>query len=288
MPGLTYGRIKVIFYVYMEHITTDRKTGLMYRRWQADKPKAVFVLVHGLGAQSGRWEFLAEFFLRRNISSYALELRGFGETRDLKGHVDSFDVYFDDIRRLHDIAKENNPGKKLFLIGQSLGGLICFLMGASDADLFNGVVCITPALSNRLKFGFINYIKLFLSLFYNPTKRFSLPFTTEMCTRDVDYQKVLDSDSREIRFATAKLLQNTMFSQVKAAMVRKKVKCPILFLLAGKDQLVDSTYNRKIFELLEEKDKKVIEYADMHHALNVDLGRENVFEDIWQWIGGHL
>jgi len=260
----------------------------MYRLWRADEPEAVFVLIHGLGTQSGRWEFLAEFFLRRNISSYALELRGFGETRDLKGHVDSFDVYFDDVRRLHDIAKENNPGKKLFLIGQSLGGLICFLMTVSDPHLFEGVVCITPALSNRLKFGLFNYAQMFLSLLYNPTKRFDLPFTTEMCTRDIGYQKMMDSDSREIRFATAHFLKNLLFAQIKAVILRKKIKSPILFLLAGNDLLVNSAFSRKIFESLSTQDKKLIEYPGMYHALNVDLERGKVFNDISNWIGSHL
>jgi alpha-beta hydrolase superfamily lysophospholipase len=32
---------------------------MMVRRWKAPSPKAVLLLVHGLGAHSARWDFLA-------------------------------------------------------------------------------------------------------------------------------------------------------------------------------------------------------------------------------------
>jgi len=54
-------------------------TDLLYRRWDAGpafaSPKAVFVLVHGLGAHSARWEFLAGHFAARGFASSAIELR---------------------------------------------------------------------------------------------------------------------------------------------------------------------------------------------------------------------
>jgi alpha-beta hydrolase superfamily lysophospholipase len=32
---------------------------IMYRRWNVPSSKAVLLLVHGLGAHSARWDFLA-------------------------------------------------------------------------------------------------------------------------------------------------------------------------------------------------------------------------------------
>ena len=47
--------------------------GITYRRWRADEPKCALLLVHGLGAHGGRWEAFADYFLKRSISSYAIE-----------------------------------------------------------------------------------------------------------------------------------------------------------------------------------------------------------------------
>ena len=93
--------------------------------------------MHGLGGYSERWKALAEFFYKRNISSYALELKGFGETSDLKGHIDSFDIYLNDIKSLQRIVAKENPEKKIFLLGESLGGLLSFLLVIKERKWFS-------------------------------------------------------------------------------------------------------------------------------------------------------
>jgi alpha-beta hydrolase superfamily lysophospholipase len=48
--------------------------GTDYRRWRAPDPRCVFLLVHGLGTHSGRWEAMAGFFLDKGVSSYAVNI----------------------------------------------------------------------------------------------------------------------------------------------------------------------------------------------------------------------
>jgi alpha-beta hydrolase superfamily lysophospholipase len=61
----------------MELIGTD----ILYRKWDtappAASPKAVFLLAHGLGAHSARWDLLAGFLARNGYASYGIELRGY-------------------------------------------------------------------------------------------------------------------------------------------------------------------------------------------------------------------
>src|SRR3989338_3153640 len=96
----------------MHELMLDGKSGILYRKSAPPSPRAVLLLVHGLGAHSGRWQALSDFFFNNNISTYAIELKGFGETRDLRGHIDSFNIYFDDIVSLHDIMVKGNPLKR--------------------------------------------------------------------------------------------------------------------------------------------------------------------------------
>lgn len=262
----------------------DKKTGVSYRKWPAASPKAAMLLIHGLGTQSESWEFFASFFLRHNIPSYAIELKGFGQTEGPKGHIESFRTYFDDIRNLRGIIIAENKGAKVFLAGQSFGGLLAFSMALHEPRLFDGLVCIAPAFAPTLKFTIFDYINIISSSFYRPRKCFKMPFTSEMCTRDTDYQIVLDSDPREIRFATAKLLRNTAFAEIRSIIFKNRLKDPALFLVSGKDTLASTAVTRKVFKGLKIKDKEIIEYPGMLHALNVELGREKVFGDILQWV----
>ncbi len=259
-------------------------TGLIYRQWEALPCRAVVLLIHGVGAHSGRWEFLADFFLKNEISSYAIELKNFGETNNLKGHKGSFNIYFEDIRNLQSIIRAENKGKPIFCAGESFGALIAFLMIKTKPDLFDGLICISPAFSNRLRFSFLDYISIFYFWFFNPGKQFKIPFNSGMLTRDVGYQKFMDSDSRERRTATAQFLINVLIAQIRSKLLRKRFNIPVFFLLPGRDQVVNSEVSRKVFKTLRAEDKTIIQYADMFHALSIDSGRETVFEDILKWI----
>jgi len=265
-------------------IKEHKKTGILYRKWAAASPKAALLLVHGLGTHSDSWKFTGDFFLKRNISSYAIELRGFGQTKGLKGHVDSFNTYYKDIKALRELIIKENGNIKVFLAGQSMGGVIVFTASALYPRLFDGVICIAPAFMAKLKFSALEYADIFTSFFYNGKKNFNLPFSTEMCTRDSEHQKTMDSDPREIRFATSNLLVSVFLAGLQGSFLKNRIESPVLFLLAGEDTLVSSGVCGKIFKGLKVKDKTLIEYPGMYHALNVELGREKVFEDIFKWI----
>ena len=107
----------------MGHIVDDKEKNIMYEEWKCPHPRATLVLVHGLGACTSRWNFLAEFFLTHNISSYAIMLKGFGKTSGPRGHADSFNTYIHDVRELCEIVKKENPVAKVFALGESMGAL---------------------------------------------------------------------------------------------------------------------------------------------------------------------
>jgi len=265
-------------------IREDAKTGIIYRKWAAASPKAALLLVHGLGTYGDSWKFAGDFFLKRNISSYAVDLRGFGKTRGLRGHVDSFDIYYDDIKALREIIVRENGPVKIFLTGQSMGGVIVFAASALNPHLFDGTICLAPAFTAKLPFSAVEYADIFASFFYNGKKNFNLPFSAEMCTRDTEHQRAMNSDDLEIRFATSRLLVSIFLAGLRGRFLKNKIDGPVLFLLAGEDALVSSRACRKVFKGLRTKDKTLIEYPGMHHALNVELDRDKVFADIFKWV----
>lgn len=267
----------------MPEIKVLHQTDILYRHWTAQNSKAVFLMVHGLGAHSSRWNFLAEYLSTNNIESYALDLKGFGNTTTTRGHIDSFKYYYNDIIALAKHIKKENPKKKIFLLGESLGGLISFNLTIANPEIFDGLITLSPAFKNNMNFKISDYIKLVAYLLFSQTKTLLVPFTSEMCTRDKEYQKIMNHNPLEIRIASAKLLLNSLIAQIRAKLIAKKLKTPTLFLLAGRDQLVDKQESRNIFSKLPIKDKKLIEYPEMYHALSIDLDREKVFSDILDW-----
>lgn len=261
------------------------KQGLLYRTWDAASPRAVLLLIHGMGAHAARWDFLGSHMAARGVTSYGLELRGFGRTPDRpRGHIDSFSIWEEDILRLRGIIALEHPDKKVFLLGESLGGITVFNLAASHPEDFAGQVHISPCFKNGLKFPLSSYLTLVAQYPFNKRKTIPVPFTSAMCTRDGDYAAVMDANPDELRVSSLKMLMDTMSGQKQAFRAAARASVPVLFLLAGRDFLVDASASRKLFGRLALADKTVIEYPEMHHALSIDLGRERVFDDILAWL----
>lgn len=246
-----------------------------FRQWVIPEPRAVFLLVHGLGAHTGRWEAMAGFFLKNGISSYAIEIPGFNNCHS-------------GILRLRGVISKKNPSKKIFLVGESLGGIISFSLAIEKPHLFDGLICLSPAFTSRLRLPLSDYIKMSLALLYDQKKQFRIPFDSSMCTRDMDYRIKMETDDRESRSASAMVLAKILLFQSYARATKKRLQTPVLFMSAGDDKIVDQDRTRQVFNGLSVSDKTLIEYPGMYHSLSIDLGKEKVFEDLLRWVSKRI
>lgn len=260
------------------------KRNILYRQWGTSSPRAVVLMVHGLGGHSNNWEYVADFLTKHSITSYSIELKGFGNTEGVKGHIDSLNVYIKDVRRLYSIIKREHRRLPVFIAGESMGGLISFLTVIKKPRLFRGLICVSPGFASSLKFSLGDYIRMVSARFYNAKKQFIMPFDSDMCTRDPECKKVIDNDKLEHRFATPKLLQSILLGQLSSRILKHKVRTDTLFMLSGADTFVDPDASRKIFNGIKFEHKKMIVYPEMRHALTVELGREKVFDDLLNWL----
>ncbi len=226
---------------------------------------------------------MADFFLRKGISSYAVELRDLKATGKTGDRYESFGSYYSKILSLYYIAAKENPAKKIFLVGESLGALISFLLCVRRPGLFNGLICISPAFEASNKLSPSEYIRILAPLFYNPEKQFVLPFDSSMCTRDNDYIKKMDQDPYEYRSVSSRMVFYIFLAQIRARIVKNKMSTPVLFLIAGDDKIVDAAKSKAIFKGLAVKDKTLVEFPGMYHSLSIDLGKEEVFGEILKW-----
>jgi alpha-beta hydrolase superfamily lysophospholipase len=71
-------------------------TRLAYRSWPVTGSRTTFAVVHGLGEHSGRYERFARGMARHGMATFAVDLRGHGESAGQRGHVDSWSQWVDD------------------------------------------------------------------------------------------------------------------------------------------------------------------------------------------------
>ena len=92
--------------------------------FSCEDPKAVVVLVHGIGEYCGRYQRVADHFKEAGIAMVGIDLRGHGRTEGERGHCAPRAEVLKDIDRLIEYAGELYPGVPIVLYGHSMGGNI--------------------------------------------------------------------------------------------------------------------------------------------------------------------
>ena len=263
----------------MDNVLTFQDN-LIYRSWTAARPKTVLLAVHGIGAHSERWQQLGADLAKKNISTYALELRGNGDN-PLPCPVYNFRGFQTDIQAMHSLLRKKYPRAPIVLIGESMGGLIGFTYAARHPEL-DGLICLSPAFQSLLKFRPWEYLLMPL-ICVLPRIRIKLHFSAQMCTADGAIQKNLRNDRRESRTVPGGLLLAILAAQLHAAKTAGQIHSPVLFQLAGQDTMVSTAKSQKIFQRINSA-KKIIVYPAMRHALSIEQKRAVVFRDILHWL----
>ena len=255
-----------------------------YIEWAAQETNAVVLFIHGMGAHGQRWNDLAEILKESNVSSFAFDLQGFGDTKGRRGDIKSFDEYTKFIGELYKVISQKYIRVPIFICGESMGGVIAINAALQMSKSFAGLIAVSPAFKGRLKFSLLQYVGIGLSLLLYPKKLFHVPFSSQMCTQDTEYLDKMEADKREHRLASARFLFNFLNLQKRVVKSAPNLDIPVLFLSPEIDTVVDSNVTKEVFEKLDPNKKQIKIYKDMYHALTIDVNRHQVFVDIKSWI----
>ena len=130
--------------------TPDGEMLSLRRLPAAGRPRAVLVLVHGLGEHAGRYQALAERLHGWCFAVWAHDHHGHGESSGARGGLPSELRLIDDLALVIDDARRENPGLPLVLLGHSLGGLVAASLVARGVRSVDGLVLSSPGLDPGL------------------------------------------------------------------------------------------------------------------------------------------
>ena len=105
------------------------------------KPRAVVVIVPGFNSHSGYYQWVAEQFVAHGLAVYALDLRGRGQSDGERFYVQKFADYVNDVATFVTIAKSQDPGLPVFLLGHSAGGVVSCIFTLEHQAELNGLIC---------------------------------------------------------------------------------------------------------------------------------------------------
>jgi alpha-beta hydrolase superfamily lysophospholipase len=117
---------------------------LFWQCWRAATPRATVVLAHGASEHSGRYEHVARAFNERGYSVWALDHRGHGRSSGDRVYIEHFEYLVDDLQGLIDLAREELPGRKPYLLGHSMGGAVATGYAIRRGSQLAGLILSNP------------------------------------------------------------------------------------------------------------------------------------------------
>src|SRR6185369_4371068 len=115
-------------------------------RQPAGRARGVVINLHGLGDHSGLYPDLLGHLAAGGFLVHAPDLRGNGRSPGQRGYVGRWEELREDLHALVALVRAEEPGLPLFLLGNSLGGLIVLDYALAYPAALRGVIAAAPPL----------------------------------------------------------------------------------------------------------------------------------------------
>jgi alpha-beta hydrolase superfamily lysophospholipase len=261
---------------------------LFYQAWLPEgSPRAVLVNLHGLGDHSGLYPRLAEYFPPKQIALYSFDLRGNGRSPGQRGYVRRWDDYRGDLHNFLELVRGLEASRPLFLLGNSLGGLIVLDYALERAGGLAGVIAAAPPLG---KLGVPPVLMALGRMLSRVFPRFSLRVGMDLTglARDSTVVEAVLADPLFHRRGTARLSTEVTGTIARVHRRAAELAVPLLILHGSADRMVPPDGSRDFFSKVRHPDRKFQEYPGAYHGLFADFQSEQVLEDLGQWLDARL
>ena len=273
--------------VKQETIQSKGGMKIHVRSWQpATTPRAVVVICHGVNSHGGQYLWTGEQLAASGFAVYALDLRGRGKSDGARFYVENVADYVSDVATTVKLAKSQEPGLPVFLLGHSAGGVVSCVYTLENQAELTGVICES--------FAFKVYAPDFALAIIKGLSRIAprlpvLKLKNADFSRDPQAVQALNADP-----LTANEVQPAI---TVAALVRADerlerefplITLPVLILHGTLDKATVPSGSQFFYDTAGSKDKMLRLYDGHFHDLLNDVGKETVLTDIKSWIDKRL
>lgn len=255
------------------------------QNWQpSDEPKAVLILVHGLAEHSNRYVGIANYFTEQGYAVYALDHEGHGHSQGLRGYINSFDDFLTTLDQyLNNIANQH-PGKKLFLVGHSMGGVIssAYLLEHQQklaGCILSGAALATGDVISPLQKVVLNTLSKVLP---------KLP-VLQLEANDVCHDPaVVEAYKNDPHVFTGKIRVRLITEILRTAdRVLKNaanISLPMLILHGGDDKMASPSGSEKLYAGISSSDKTLKIYPGLYHEIFLEPEKLEIYATIHTWL----
>lgn len=286
--------------------------------FEAKKPKAVLLIVHGMAEHRKRYFHFAEFLTKKSFSVYLYDQRGHGESI-LEGEVPGFldekkgwPLIEEDLLQVVKWVKSENKDLPFFLLGHSMGSFLVRTFLSDYSSLVDGAILSGTSYIFPFALSFANLLARMITKKkncqeYSPLlEKIALGSNNKKCKplrTSFDWlsteERVVDAYIEDplCGFNCPASFYRDLFYGFKLVNSKKnysKIRKDLpLFLVAG-DRDPVGFYGRgvkQLYKLWIKNGKEKIEmklYENGRHEILNEIFKNEVYEDIVKWVDKNL
>ena len=266
-----------------------RDLNIYYQAWLPDGDvKAVLLIVHGLGEYCGRYMNVVNHFVPLGYAIYGLDHIGHGKSDGEREAIVRFEDYTEPLTAYYNMVKGWQPGKPIFILGHSMGGLItCYYLLDHQKD-FKGAIISAPA----IKVGeSVSQATIFMSKVLSAIapKAGVLALDASTISRDPEVVKTYANDPLVFHGKTpARLASEMLKAMMRVTTEVGRISLPFIAIQGSADKLVDQAGTKMLYEKAQSKDKAIKIYDGFYHEVFNEPERAVVLKDVETWLQTHL
>ncbi len=267
----------------------------LFEDWSnKDTSEIIILAIHGYNDYSNSFKYPAKFLNKFGIRTIAFDLQGFGKNNN-RGEWYGLDFHIEDVKKRLEIIKRKNPQKKIFLMGESMGGAIVLSIANLNNNLpIDGVILVAPAVWNFTETNFFKSITMNLVSNIFPGLEISGKGWVDVKASDnLQMLKELSNDQFFIHKPNARSLYGIIrlmdLSYKNAANFLKNPKYDTLLLIPVKDEIIP---RKPLLKLLKDENiKKNLNnkiklgvYNFSYHMMLRDRQGDFISREIKEWV----
>ncbi len=253
--------------------------------WPEGDARAVLAICHGYAEHSGRYAQVAADLNSRGYAVEALDLRGHGRSSGARVYVRSYDEFLDDLDGFLARVRARHPGKKVFLLGHSMGGGVVTYYVIARHPSLDGLLVSGALLQNRqMPVNLKRKLQMAAGRFSSRV-RFPGQLAAAAISRDPEVVARYEADPLVYRGGGSAGMAAARFPAARRiAAEMESVRLPLLVMHGTGDQLTSPEGSEELFARAGSKDKTLKLYEGLYHEILNEPERGEVIADIVAWL----
>ena len=246
-------------------------------------PRAAILWVAGWSDHRTRWKRPAERLSNAGYAVYVLDQRGHGDSAGTRGHLSRFSQLLSDLQAFRRLVRLKADIPQI-LLGHSFGGLVVLrYLETQPSDPVARAVLSAPWLALARPVPIIKRIASRPLADLWPSLQLKTGLDTTRLSRDPAVAAAYLADPAVHHVMTPGAWREIQWAERSVPADAHRIDVPLLFLLAGKDGIVDVERARSFADGLH----GAVEsrwYPEMYHELFLDVDGDKPIGDVLEFL----